>query len=54
MYALGDKIGSTIRHRHLKTIADHFKLDVDQLLPTSTETRTGFSAVEAVLSDCAR
>ena len=49
-----DKIGSTTRHRHLKTIAEHFKLDVDQLLPTSAETRIGFSAVEALLSDCAR
>ena len=49
-----DKIGSTIRHRHLTQIAEHFQVDVDQLLPTSAETRTGFSAIEALLTDCAR
>jgi len=49
-----DKLGSTIRHRHFKTIAEHFQVDVEQLLPTSAEERIGFGAIEALLMDCAR
>jgi len=48
-----DKIGTTIRQRHLKTIADHFQVSTETLIATSAETGLGLDAVKALLGDCA-
>ena len=47
-----DKIGSTLRHRHLKTIATHFQVDLDQLIATSAEVPFGLDEIRVLLGDC--